>query len=186
MGFSRPLDRLERGPSRLASHYMLGLAVGSITPIERRKPERRASDSIERIERLLHDSGRSMNLCDIANEFRRRQATVHKWLCDGVAEGRLVIINSRSEDPRYALPENYVSQDRAARDKLQGYAELIAAHPGGVTAGQAASHFGVSLRTARRWLLAGVADGRWRVLDNPDNRSAYLFGAINGSTSKSD
>lgn len=174
---NRPLDRLERGPSKLASHYMLGLAVADLATVPPRKPLPKPRDQIERIERLLADRAASMTLRDIANEFRRAQSSVYRWASQGVATGRLIIVGRSANNPRYTLPDNYRSQESATLDKLAGYAELIEAHPEGVSAAQAAQHFGVSLRTARRWLLRGVDENRWRRIGYSEGRPDYLFGA---------
>lgn len=169
------LSELEHGKgARLPRHHMLGLAVGEIKTTPARKVVKFV-DRVARIEQLLEKQG-SMNLRDIAYIFRRSKAVVYKWACDGVAQGRLLIVDGRSNNPRYRLPGGYVSQESAAEDKLQCYRGLIAAHPEGVTGRQVAEILGVTTRTANRWLRTGVCRGMWVIVGYRGSRQAYIFG----------
>lgn len=171
------LDRLERGPSALASHHMLGLDVGVPEYIDRPKP-RRCRDKVQRIERLIFEHGSPMSLREIAshNSIARAQARVQSWIDDGVAQGRLVCVGRANNTRRYALPDSYQSDESRSEVTLAAYQSLIRSSPAGVTPGAAAQRFGCDIRSARRWLLRGVDAGLWCVLRYPEAQRPYVFG----------
>ncbi|MBT8085999.1 MAG: hypothetical protein KJN72_12290 [Woeseia sp.] len=171
------LHRIERGPSAISSHHMLGLDVGVPEHTDQPK-QRRYRDKIQRIERLIYEHGGPMSLREIASHksIARAQARVQGWIDDGVAQGRLVCVGRAQNTRRYDLPKSYQSDETRSEVTLAAYESLVRSQPNGVTPGTAAQRFNCDIRSARRWLLRGVELGLWAVLRYPEAKRPYVFG----------
>lgn len=162
----RPIDRLERGPSHLLSHYMLGLAVGTVTPQEtpRIKITRKMHDKISTLEKIIHKNGPS-TIEDFARHLRRSKSKALQIRADrAVSEGRIIKRRRKKNGyPVYELPADYTSAEPLHKN-IKIILDIMAEKPEGTSSDDVAEALGLSRRRACDWLNSGAAEGIFKVV----------------------
>lgn len=165
------LSRLERGPSRLEPHYMLGLALGDGALLHSPLPKltRKASDKIGMVQNAILRIGPATRQ-DLARAMKKKAETVRKWITDGVKQGRLIVVKKTKggQGPQiYDLPADYdpaASIPKSPSSATEEIIEIMRSQPGGVDAQLVSTMLGVSSRTARRRLSDGKLAGIFEIV----------------------